>query len=198
MLCLEKLLSFKSMKEMNSIYKQKGTFTIEFALVGVFFAMLLLFSVDMLIKLSMKGKLDRLSYSIVSVLKERTQLYEGRDNYLQDSEGELLFTVVKNSLARNTGNFDASKLGMRIEEQTYQDDINFTPNTLVTKTFPANACPVGTSLSSIEEDLSVESTWRRKTTLYRVTLCYETDNLIADILSNGFTKVQSSSVIIAR
>lgn len=46
----------------NLKYKQKGTFAIEFAIVGLFLGILLMVTIDSTIKISTKGKLDRLSF----------------------------------------------------------------------------------------------------------------------------------------
>lgn len=73
------------MNDRNLKSKQRGIFSIEFAIVGICFSLLLAFSGDVIIKLSIKGKLDRLSYSLVNVLKERTQLY-GMDYQLTSEE----------------------------------------------------------------------------------------------------------------
>ena len=58
------------MNGLNLKSKQRGVFSIEFAIVGVVFSLLLAFSGDVIMKISIKGKLDRLSYSLVNVLKE--------------------------------------------------------------------------------------------------------------------------------
>ena len=76
-------------------------------------------------------------------------------------------------------------------------DADGTANTLVTYAEGTNCQPAQT-LSSVEGDLSVVTSWGRQATLYRVTLCYETENLIANLLNAGFTTVQSSSVIVGR
>lgn len=179
--------------------KQKGTFSVEFAIVAVVFAVFLAFTNDMVVKMSMKGKLDRLSFSAVSVIKERTQLYEksGTVDYTMSSaEVGSIYTVLERSMQRTTSSFSSSKFGMLLEEQTYASD--GTRNALATFTQGANQCQVTTSLTSLESDLAVTTSWGRKSTLYRVTLCYETDNGVAGLLDNGFTTVTSSSVILGR
>lgn len=182
------------MNAINLKYKQKGVFAIEFAIVGVFLGILLMVTIDSTIKISTKGKLDRLSFSSVNLLKERTQLYE-EDYLTTQDDANLVFDVVKNSFKRTLTNFDATKFGALIEEQTYQSD--GTANTLVTYTDGAT-CQPSQTLSSVEGDLSVLTSWGRQATLYRVTLCYETENLIENLLNAGFTTVQSSSVIVGR
>ncbi len=174
--------------------KQKGTFSIEFAIVGAFFAVLLMFSADIIIKLSVKGKLDRLSYSLVSLAKERTQLYSKEDYTLESSDITLLYTVGKNSLNRTIGDFNSNNFSMQVEEITNDSGYKtYTKN---------NGCTVSSTLQQLENNsdtkLSVVTSWGRNSAIYRVTLCYETDNLVAGLLDNGFTTVQSSAMVIGR
>lgn len=174
--------------------KQRGTFTVEFSIVAVLFAILITFTNDVLVKISMRGKLDRLSFSAASIIKERTQLYS-EEYKMTATDSTFIYNILSSSFARTTSTFDAQKFGMRLEEQTYDDSHN--ANALVTYS-AAGSCDVSYTLTSIEGALSVTTTYGRKSTLYRVTLCYETENLVAGMLSNGFSTVSSSSVIIGR
>ncbi len=170
-------------------------FAIEFSVIGLLFGVLIVFAQDMTIKLSMKGKLDRLSYSAVSLIRERTQLYD-ENMYMTATDANLIDRVVRASLSRTTGSFESGKYGMRIEELTYNSSNN--PNVLVVFNRGAQICNVTQTLSQREGDLSVTTTWGRKSPLYRVTLCYETDNLLAGKLDSGFTTVSSTSVSLGR
>ncbi|PWI35230.1 ATP-binding protein [Vibrio albus] len=197
------------MNGLNSIFRQKGTFAIEFSIVGLLLGVLLAFAQDAIIKISMKGKLDRLSYSAVSIIKERTQLYSGDtlasapgsddsfdlNNPMSGEHVTNIYTVVENSMKRITGSFDEAKFGMRLEEQTYTDN---TPNTLVVYNSGTLVCSVGQTLADIEADLRITTTLERHPPIYRITLCYDTDNLVADLLSSGFERVSSTSVAVGR
>lgn len=187
------------MKETSFRRKQTGTFTIEFSIVAVIFAVYLAFTGDIVAKTSMVGKLDRLSFSAVSVIKERTQLYQKAnvvDYTMSSTEATEIYNVLKRSMERTTKSFSANDFGMLLEEQTYDDA--GTRRALVKYDQGQNRCNVSQSLSDIEDNLSVTTTWGRKSTLYRVTLCYETENGVAGLLDNGFTTVTSSSVILGR
>ena len=182
------------MNAINSKSKQRGAFAIEFALVGLFLGLLLMVAIDSTVKISTKGKLDRLSFSSVNLLKERTQLY-GESYTTSQADADLVVDVVTNSFGRTIASFDSSKFGVLIEEQTYQS--NGTPNAVVTYRDGIN-CQPAQVLSVIEGDLSVVTSWGRQATLYRVTLCYETENLLANLIDSSFSTVQSSSVIVGR
>lgn len=63
---------------MMAINKQKGSFVIELAFVLMFLCLLTLFTADIAMQLFTRSKLDRVSYSLVNVLKERKRLYSSR------------------------------------------------------------------------------------------------------------------------
>ncbi|PJC86104.1 ATP-binding protein [Vibrio sp. HA2012] len=187
------------MKETNLRSRQKGAFAIEFAVVGLLLGVLLAFAQDAIIKISMKGKLDRLSYSAVSIVKERTQLYSNEDQ-MTDGDVDLVYTAVSDSLSRTTGTFEASRFGMHLEEQTYDDSIDDTTvNANTLQIFDrGQTCTVSPTLSQKENALRITTTLGYNSPLYRVTLCYETDNLVMGLLDNGFTTVSSTSVALGR
>lgn len=182
------------LKSNNTKAKQKGNFSVEFAIVGLFFGLLIVFSGDVIIKLSLKGKLDRLSYSLVNVLKERTQLYE--DDYkISKSEANAMAVVAENSLKRTLSTYEAKRFGALVEELTFKG-IN-QPNPQQSFLLGEVQCNVKAPLSQLS-NLSVITSWERQATLYRVTFCYETDNWIGDLLGTQFTRVSSSSIMIGR
>ena len=178
----------------NLKFKQGGNFSVEFAIVGLFFGLMLVFSGDVIIKLSVKGKLDRLSFSLVNVLKERTQLY-GEDYKIKPAEATSLQTIAEHSLGRTLGTFDNSKFGILVEELTFS---------AIGAANPLNPFPLGSQSCEVSKTLaelaylSVVTSWNRQASLYRVTLCYETDNWAGSLLGTDFTTVSSSSVMIGR
>jgi tight adherence protein F len=99
----------KKMKPKN-LNKQKGSFVIELAFVLMFLCLLTLFTADIAMQLFTRAKLDRVSYSLVNVLKERTRFYEGNNtltqsnyNHIYSIAGKLLpdtnYSVLINSTA---------------------------------------------------------------------------------------------------
>ncbi|MGF1756227.1 ATP-binding protein [Vibrio makurazakiensis] len=173
--------------------KQSGTFSVEFALLGVVFATLLIMTGDIIIKLSIQGKLDRLSYSLVNVLKERTQLYGKDNNTLTADDARALYIVAQNSLERTTGDFSQSNFSGSFEMLTF--DLNGRQDT--TTINEGGGCELTDTIQDLQA-LSMMTSWGRRATLYRVTLCYETDNWAGELLETDFTTVQSSSVMMGR
>ncbi|CAM3794676.1 hypothetical protein VA7868_03105 [Vibrio aerogenes CECT 7868] len=181
---------------MNKI--QRGNFTVEFAIIGVVLSLLLTFSADVIVKLSGKGKLDRLSYAMVNLLKERTQLYE--ENYVPDQDSvDLIVTIATGSLQRTMGRFNPLNFGYLIESVTFDAQQNATYTTFPSGTASLSGiqCVLREPLSQMTY-LSKMTTWGRRSALYRVTLCYNTDNWIGQLLHVDFIRIQSDAVSIGR
>ena len=168
--------------------KVNGSYAVEFAIVGVIFSVLLVFSADVIIKLSYKGKLDRLSYSLVSIIKERKQLYA--DNYtLSQNDIDSLTSIAVSSLQRSSAAFDEKAFGYVIESAGFGENPTYNIN--------KNQCTVKNKLNDMSA-ISTVTNRSRYTTLYRVTLCYQTNNLVGNLIGNGFQLVSSNATIMGR
>lgn len=187
-------LKFRTLKHGHLKGKQQGVFSIEFAMVAVFFSLLIAFSGDVIIKLSLKGKLDRLSYSLVNVLKERTQLYD-TDYQLTVKEVDDIDTIAQHSLQRTFGRFETKHYGLLVEELSFKQ-VGI-PNSAISEKRGAVECRIKQTIDSLEE-MTVVTNRGREMPLYRVTVCYETNNWIGGILGREFTHVMSDSVVIGR
>lgn len=174
----------------NSRSKQKGAFSIEFALLGVVFSTMLLFTADTVVKLSVQGKLDRLSYSLVNILKERTQLYAKDDHSLTNSMAQELFGFAQGSLNRTLGDYESIRLRGDIEVLSFDHN-----NRLSTDSKTLNGgCNSSQSIRHFES-LSMTTSWGRRAALYRVTLCYDSNNWAFD---GDDTRLVSSSIMMGR
>ena len=182
------------MNGLNFKTKQRGVFSIEFAIIGVVFSLLLAFSGDVIMKISIKGKLDRLSYSLVNVLKERTQLYDA-DYQLTAAEVTSLNNIAKHSLARTFSVFDEAKYGFLVEELSFLDAD--TPNPIISEQRGAIHCRVDQSIGELKK-LTVFSVRGRNMPLYRVAICYESNNWFGGLVGKNYTRVMSDSIVIGR
>ncbi len=171
--------------------KQGGNFTIELAIIGIFFSLLIAFSGDVIIKLSIKGKLDRMAFSAASIMKERTQLFSG-GTQPSNSDSSKVVTVVSNSLNRTISDFDSSKFGMRIEVFGVDNSGDVVTNYTYEK--------VGKSCSTVkpDESLFVTTAWGNSITLYQTTVCYETNNWYGSLVNKTFNYVQSYAAVMGR
>ncbi|CAM3035727.1 MULTISPECIES: tight adherence pilus pseudopilin TadF [Moritella] len=178
---------------MNLNYKQKGNFTVEFAIVGVAFSFLIIFSADVIVKLSLKGKLDRLSYSVANILKERTQFYN--DSYtLSEAETSTLNTIAKQSMRRTSQNFDGKRWGMHIEALQFNSR-----DESVVVSFPEGTQPITPSIGMDSlRNLAVMTSWGRRASIYRVTMVYRTENWFGALIGEEFNTVSSSAIMIGR
>ncbi|MGY3569989.1 tight adherence pilus pseudopilin TadF [Vibrio paucivorans] len=174
----------------KSISKQRGTFVLEFAIMGFVLCLLFAFGADIVTKMSYKGKLDRLSYSLVNVLKERTQLYEKEVYDVTSAEANSITRIAKSSLTRMAGNAASSKVGVVVESLTFSDIGESGEH----RTY-GSGCEIG---GGDLEDLSVVTTWDRQASVYRVTVCYDTPNIFGSLLGQNYSEVSSSSVMLGR
>ncbi|MBM7038390.1 tight adherence pilus pseudopilin TadF [Vibrio ulleungensis] len=179
----------------NSISRQKGVFIVEFTLMLFSLVIFILFTMDVMFKVSTKGKLDRIAFSAVSIAKERTQLYDSRNTF-SDDDAKMIYQITSGSLARTMGDFDATKYGIQIEAQNYTDE--GVPLTVDVFSEGSLDCSNGETLSDLEPQLRVTTSWGRNANLYRVVTCYDTENYVAGVLGNGFTQVGSSAVMVGR
>lgn len=181
--------------------KQRGIFMVELSLVLLVFSLLFVFAMDIIIKLSHQGKLDRMSHSIVSILAERRQLFNGNDILCSTEESgcdqavDQMYLMAKNSLARMFSNFDATKMTMVIEQLQFEKN---EPSHYYAKWLEAKSTDCKFLALRKLESLSPETSYSRRASLFQVTICYGSDDLTTNILGNGFTTLSSSSVALAR
>ncbi|MGY0217813.1 tight adherence pilus pseudopilin TadF [Endozoicomonadaceae bacterium StTr2] len=177
---------------------QSGNFLIEFALIASFMAMCMMFVTDMTIKQTIQGNLQRLSYSAVNVIKERTQLYNDSE-VVSNQQVAQIYTLVSQSMERTMGDFDEDKLGMYLEQVRFQKvDGKDKPvlNNEPRSRGDVNCRP--TRLLDDMDELFIDTSWGRKATLYRVSLCYEDDDRLSDFLGSEFTTVRANFIMLGR
>lgn len=170
--------------------KQSGTFAVEFAVLAFGLAVLIAFCGDVVIRLSTHGKLDRIAYSTVSMIRERTALFSGVDMTASDStQFNDLLSIAQGSLQRVMGAYEGEKFGMVLEVLTF-DDAGVVQSLVTFKDSDDSNCQVSTALAAIIADSA--------TSLYRVTLCYETDNWFGGIVGKDYGLVSSNALSVGR
>ncbi|MGL4381998.1 MAG: tight adherence pilus pseudopilin TadF [Vibrio sp.] len=172
---------------------QQGNFTVEFAIVGVFFALLLVFSADIVVKLAYKGKLERLSYSAAAIIKERTEVYDTDHFDFEPSqqigtEATQLYDITLASLKRTTNNFDPEKFGFQIRMIRENKNVRA----------PFSGGYINCNNTQSLQDLDFITTFGRHATLYEVTLCYDTPSWYGNLIGQQFSRVSSRSVSMGR
>ncbi len=166
--------------ETSSMKKQKGSFVIELAFVLMFLCLLTLFTADIAMQLFTRAKLDRVSYSLVNVLKERTRFYKGNNILTQDDYDQI------NSIA-----------GKLLPGTNYSILIN---STVTANPITPNVKSVKCSPVAINPDLiPISSLTGVKFPVYQVTVCTSFHSWFGKF-THGKTDfvIQSTSVIPGR
>ncbi|MGC7589352.1 tight adherence pilus pseudopilin TadF [Bisgaard Taxon 46] len=175
-------------------YKNKsGSVTIEFVFMLMLLTFIFAFLADLVILRSTTGKLDNTSYSLVNVLRERTQLYER--NYTITDEDYRQYEQLAKQLVY--GDKDSTKPLKIVLEYWSENEKITLPNS------PDSSCKPYRKLESVSY-LSPKSEINneRKIPLYQVTLCVETHSFFKAILldksSHSLGWLRSSSMSVAR
>ncbi|AMG29411.2 pilus assembly protein TadF [Grimontia hollisae] len=182
----------------SSANKQHGVFAIELAMVLLGLSLIIVFTMDVVVKQSAKGKLDRLSYSTVSLLKERNQLFDGEET-MTYSEMSQAFQLVAKSMRNTMGTFDISRLGMYVEQQRFDADKRPVPAIQNVHIYRLGSYPCAPD-DRLENmiHLAPVTQFDNRLTLYRVTLCYRTDNWFGELVGGQFERARSIATSFGR
>ena len=188
--------------------RQTGVFTIEFALVATIIALFMVFISDVVAKQTMQGHLQRLSYSGVNVIKERTQLYDGAGVATPD-QADQIYKILHDSMTRTMSGFKFESFGMTLEQVLLKDIENCSDNDMkdnaclevagdsVSYKRGSQGCPPNSSLDT-KSGLFLKTSWGNPVSLFQVTLCYQTDNWFGNLVGSDFTMVKASSLMMRR
>ncbi|UEA17702.1 protein TadF [Pasteurella canis] len=184
---MEKCNLFKMKKFLRD---KKGSVTIEFLFMSMFLIILFAFLFDLVMLRSTLGKLDNASYTMVSILRERSQLYN-RTPQISNIDHKQFEELAKKIIF---GDKNSSKKIDVVLEYWAQDSSGSTiPNHGQCKPYKALS---NLSYLSPRSELNNE----RKIPLYQVTLCLETHSLFEALLldesqrSSGLLRSSSMSV----
>lgn len=178
---------YKKVRICPIITNQHASVAVECCLLISFFGFLLILLTFITVCISTQGKLDRLSYSLVGILRERTVLYPPQQ-LLSSADVEELYAVAKIILHDMHINGDLSNLSIKAEELVFPGDKK-SNNTLVNRTSLASGstipeyrfyyagkkntnCEAPARLDTLGT-LSPDNKLYGKQPLYQVTLCYQ-------------------------
>lgn len=207
--------------------RQRGAFAVEFSIIGIIMFALLFFSVDVAIKLGMKGRLDRLSYSAVNLIKEQTSLAED-----YSFSATNVFKIIRNSLYRTTaqGAFDENNLTVLVEILSTEISGNALSTTQTSSLSGNSSSPLGTGsgtplknyVDSLATSVVTETDDSGNTQdiiltlapylgdgnyadVYQVSVCYKTENWYGEFIDSinnsggsSFEWVCSNSIAFSR
>ncbi len=180
---------------------KKGSVTIEFVLIMIVLAVIFAFMADLVFVRSTLGKLDNASYSLVNILRERNQLYNGSETISQDTKianNDLVtFKKLASGILYGSNDHDAMII---LEQLTFNGSTPNTPTVLGDTT----KCQPSTPLRQ-RADLSPrsEANGERKIPLYQVTVCMETGSglfraLVAGDSAKSNGMLRSTSLAVSR
>lgn len=110
------------------IRNNTASVTIEFAFMLILLCILFAFVIDFAILRSDLGKLDRASYSVLNIVKERTALWNGKGSYNSSSELEQEALTLQQVASRLVYGKSDGKIAMMVEYVSFQpansSDIN--------------------------------------------------------------------------
>ncbi|WGE59745.1 tight adherence pilus pseudopilin TadF [Actinobacillus equuli] len=165
----------------------RGSVTVEFIFIFFLFSVLLIFLIDVTILQSTTGKLQRTSYSLLNVAKERTAVYKGNETITQEEANKLKQLAI--SLMGEEK--DSSNIAVTIEhykfdsvkpQQAVSDILATGPNKKETVTkFSSgnNVCEAG-GTQDVTNAAPLTQNFRgslRYASIYRITVCRKMTNL---------------------
>ncbi len=180
---------FRNINFRSFVKNQQGVVVIEFAFVFIVMTAILAFMADSMQKQAIKGKLDRTTYSVASILRERTAFYHSEEKMTQNQVNQLSRLVTK-LLPANT------EFGMQVELLPFlpQQYKRIDQPQMFSAGTGSIQCIPGKPLEQIQ-NLSPKSHLRWMP-LYRVTLCLPVGTVISGIA--GTANIQSSVIMLSR
>ncbi|UAX43000.1 tight adherence pilus pseudopilin TadF [Pasteurella canis] len=181
------------MKNLNSFFRnKKGSVTVEFVFMLMFLAFIFAFLADVIVMRSTMGKLDNASYTLVNILRERLQLYNGVAT-ITDNEYKQMERLAKRLIYNDQ---NTKKEIHVVLEYWSEHNSKRIPNTI-------SSCRPYKRLEELSY-LSPKSEFNneRRIPLYQVTLCVESYSLFKSLLLNKSEQfdglIRSSSMSVSR
>lgn len=196
---------FRNMNVHSLWTDRRGSVAVEFAIISVVLITFMFFLADLVLRQATVGKLDRTTYSIAGVLRERIQLYDSNETLSQD-DGTQIYRLAKRMLQDMNPGGNMAPLKIRIEQLFFAPRIDLTDNRkqpLEGITWMYNIhgdeCQPARPLSELQ-DLSPRGSYGRWVPLYQVTLCLPTTSWYRRLFqeSESHPTLSSSSIVMAR
>ncbi|TKF17891.1 pilus assembly protein TadF [Vibrio genomosp. F6] len=187
------------------VIKQKGSFSVELALVLVFFSSFLAIHINYTIAINKKGQLDRATYSLLSLLSERKQFYSGEINMCGfngthcNSEIKKVFDIAKNSMKRMVPSFDESELGLKVTQVSISSEDKLIVNSETSGNVDKCEFMDFSKMNLTKAKQLLPTTTRnRRLPMYHLSLCYVTPFNIIGAVRGDPMRIVSSSYAFAR
>lgn len=178
---------------MSNPSKQRGVFAIELAFIVFTLCAIFMFATDLSHKLLVRAKLDRTSFALVNILKERYRYFDGDiTNKVNLDVTEIELNEMRQVAARLL-NTNKDLVAIQIESLI---DAQFETQ-LASNRFKNLGCSAGSIAS---ESHLVPKEGAVKFPLYRVTICEQHDSWFDPFVNGGteIVTIHSSSVMPGR
>ncbi|CNC15070.1 tight adherence pilus pseudopilin TadF [Yersinia intermedia] len=163
---------YKKINNIDFIKNNSGSAIIEFSLVIFIIMLLIKLFISVTEYQSTIGKLDRISYSLAGIIRERNRLYSDDEMLTQNNVNDLA------SLANNmllTSGISSNNFAITVETLHFNPTESAAPGNKIINDTKSEEFSVGTChpIRSLREmaDLSPYSNRGRWVPLYQVTLC---------------------------
>lgn len=163
---------YKKINNIDFIKNNSGSAIIEFSLVTFIIMLLIKLFISVTEYQSTIGKLDRISYSLAGIIRERNRLYSDDEMPTQNNVNDLA------SLANNmllTSGISSNNFAITVETLHFNPTESAAPGNKIINDTKSEEFSVGTChpIRSLREmaDLSPYSNRGRWVPLYQVTLC---------------------------
>lgn len=192
---------FKNMNVRNLWIDQRASVAVEFVVISMVLFLFIFFLADLVMRQAMIGKLDRVSYSVAGVLRERIQLYAARERLTQQDIDQSR-ALAQRILSDMDSKADLSQLGVTVEEIHFYNPVDLSDDSKRMKFYrswhsgmSANCAPLQ-SLQTLQQ-LTPKGSYGRWVPLYQVTICLPTVSWFTRLTTGlGQTPLMSSFSIV--
>lgn len=199
---------FRNMNVRSLWIDLRGSVAVEFSIISVVLLIFMFFVADLVMRQATVGKLDRLSYSIAGVLRERIQLYDRREDLSLSDIGDIYQLANRMIKDMNPSAKDYG-LQLKVQQLFFEPRVDLTDNEkhpvrkkdffMTNVEIDESRCQPLKSISELQ-DLSPRGSYGRWVPLYQVTLCLTTNSWYTRLIGGSSKQpvIASSAVVMLR
>lgn len=190
---------FRNLNVLNLCTDRRGAVAVEFVLVSLALIFFIVFFADLILRQATTGKLDRVSYSVAGVLRERIQLFDGREN-LDQQDVDLAARLAERMLKDMHSEIDLARLQLTVEELHFEDPLRLNDQRKQVKRYQiwrsgSGQCSPPQPLNQLTQ-LTPRGSYGRWVPLYQVTVCLPNISWFTRLTSREQQPVLSSFAIV--
>lgn len=191
---------FKNMNVPSLWTDRRASVSVEFVMISIALIFFIFFLTDLVIRQATIGKLDRVSYSVAGILRERIQLYDARET-LNQQDVNAIADLARRILTDMNSTIDLSQMSMHVEEMHFEDPIRLGDDRKQIKLYKSwdsgssGQCLPPQPLNQLQQ-LTPRGSYGRWVPLYQVTVCLPTFSWFTRLTSSDEKPVMSSFSIV--